>query len=231
MDWCRVAPSRIPPRDSLPREIVSRCSGALAILATMAGCASVGPQGSSVRSEQPAPPCASPGERLSPAQSSSALIATHGTSIDPYKLTDAVWLEGRPIAVNRAFDFATAMMMPGLGAGLAAAQRQKANLKDAETLSNLALPPSAGIALDSYRQCGTHVYVLLWSDANAREVLVVGDALGAAPQGSPLDPTLVDAICADLVAQIELIQSDPGPDVLPSWSCRPATTEGDPPVP
>jgi hypothetical protein len=56
--------------------------------------------------------------------------------VGSYAAQDAAWVRGQPIAVNRDFDFALASALD-IGAGIAAARRQKENAELAEKLASL----------------------------------------------------------------------------------------------
>jgi hypothetical protein len=120
--------------------------------------------------------------------------------VGSYAAQDAVWVPGQPIAVNRGFDFAIAIALEGMGAGIAAAQRQTSNADLARTLAALepidvqALlrakcddRPAACAVLTGYQ---IYLYGLLFGDkaARLRVVLEFGDA-----QGAPLYVSVSDA--------------------------------------
>jgi hypothetical protein len=56
--------------------------------------------------------------------------------VGSYAAQDAAWVRGQPIAVNRDFDFALASALD-IGAGIAAARRQKENVELADKLASL----------------------------------------------------------------------------------------------
>jgi hypothetical protein len=67
-----------------------------------------------------------------------------GERVGSYAAQDAAWVRGQPIAVNRDFDFALATTLD-IGAGLAAARRQKENAELADKLASLDLIDSQAL--------------------------------------------------------------------------------------
>jgi hypothetical protein len=113
------------------------------------------------------------------ARPSADIIARLGSAIESYRLQDGVWLEGAPVIVNEPFDFGTAMGLGTVGAGLAAATRQKNNALRAEKLKTGTLPPEAASYLDELRACGLHRWALLWG-GDTPELLIVTEQYDAA---------------------------------------------------
>ncbi len=124
----------------------------------------------------PAAPQPNPGPTLSPISElpNLDLAARVGT----YLATDAVWVPGQPLAVNRDFDFATAMTMEGIGPALAAAKRKKDNDAFAARLSALptidpivllhALCAPPGAACETMSNRTARIYGLLFGEHGAR---------------------------------------------------------------
>lgn len=54
-----------------------------------------------------------------------------------YLAQDSVWVEKHQLFINQNFDFAIAMSIPDIGAGLAAKKRQEANKKASEQLTSI----------------------------------------------------------------------------------------------
>jgi hypothetical protein len=106
------------------------------------------------------------------------LIERLGTGVDGYDRTDAVWLPHAPVAINRDFDFATAMTLD-IGAGIAAQKRKRENEQVAAQLSGLALDDSMRARLDELRACGVHAYVLLWGPSDAVDLRIAADRFAA----------------------------------------------------
>lgn len=120
----------------------------------------------------PAARCDPP--KLTPAQ----YIAQHGTALDRYQIEGGVWLPHAPVLVNRDFDFALAMGMEGgIGAGLAAAKRKKENEARAAELAEVVLSKEAEAKLEELRCRGTHVYFVLWDEAEPVLRAVVDDGV------------------------------------------------------
>jgi hypothetical protein len=108
-----------------------------------------------------------------------------GSGVDPYRLQDGVWLSHAPVMVNEPFDFAQAMGLGAIGAGLAAANRQKHNRERAEQWSARELSPQAVRHLDALRACGILRWVLLWDAGEKAETHVVTERYD--PQGQRLE--------------------------------------------
>ena len=106
---------------------------------------------------------------------SEALIAKYGTGLDAYQRQDGVWLPQAPVLVNEDFDFAVAMSLEAIGAGIAAKKRIDGNAKSAGELSNVTLADGEREKLDALRACGVHVFGVIWTKGEARELRVVTD--------------------------------------------------------
>jgi hypothetical protein len=57
--------------------------------------------------------------------------------VGPYPAQNAAWVAGQPLAVNHDFDFAVALGVEDVGAGIAVAQRRNKNAALAERLAKL----------------------------------------------------------------------------------------------
>lgn len=119
-----------------------------------------------------------------------AVIARLGTGLPRYDRTDAEWLPHAPVAVNEDFDFATAMSLDTIGAGLAAAKRKRDNRAKAEALASVSLSRETRASLDRLRRCGTHLYALLWGPTEASTLRLVIDRFAA--DGSRSDYTVLE---------------------------------------
>jgi hypothetical protein len=100
---------------------------------------------------------ASLGER-----SDAEILKQLGTGLDAYRLQDGVWLAHAPVLVNEDFDFAVAMSLEGIGAGIAAKKRMDDNAAKAAELAATELPAEAARALSELRACGLHRWGMLW---------------------------------------------------------------------
>lgn len=128
----------------------------------------------------PAPAPARP--RLLPAGELPSLDLA--TRVGAYLARDAVWVAGHPLAVNRDYDFMTALAMESIGPALAARRRRDGNVELARRLAELA-PPDDGALLDAFcsarerRTCvdlagrSLRIYGLLFGEASARLLVVV----------------------------------------------------------
>jgi hypothetical protein len=131
---------------------------------------------------------ASPSPRVSPcpalppfSQASSAqLIERYGTGLDRYQREGGIWLASLPILINEDFDFASAMMLKGIGPGIAAGKRLANNRKKAELLAAVALSPALLARLDALRAQGIHAFWVLWGADKAKLRLVVDEGLTCA---------------------------------------------------
>jgi hypothetical protein len=73
--------------------------------------------------------------------------------VGTYAAQDAVWVRGHPVAVNRDFDFAIALGLDTVGAGIAASRRKAANAGLAEKLAGIEpIDPQKLLAT----QCAAH---------------------------------------------------------------------------
>jgi len=105
----------------------------------------------------------------------------------PYRGEGAAWVRGCPLAVNRDYDFATALMLPEVGAAVAAQRRQTDNAALAAELSRAprcdvtrhflaALAPRPADALRRSRTTLT-IYALLFGGEAARlQTFVIAEA-------------------------------------------------------
>ena len=109
----------------------------------------------------------------------SELVATLGTGIDPYHRQDGQWLARAPVMVNEPFDFAQAMGLGAVGAGLAAATRQKNNHARAEQLASQELSAEAARHVDALRACGIHRWVLAWGTGESAETHLITERYDA----------------------------------------------------
>jgi hypothetical protein len=75
--------------------------------------------------------------------------------------------------VNEPFDFVQALGLGAIGAGLAAATRQKNNHERAESLGTSTLSPEVEGYVDALRACGIHRWVLAWARGDKAETRVV----------------------------------------------------------
>jgi hypothetical protein len=130
-----------------------------------------------------APSCAlgDSGAALGPAsrRPASELVAKLGSGVDSYHLQDGVWLAHAPVMVNEPFDFAQAMGLGAIGAGLAAATRQKNNQARAEQLAARELEPEVAARVDALRACGIHRWVLAWGTGESAETHVLTERYDA----------------------------------------------------
>ncbi len=110
--------------------------------------------------------------------SAADVAAKYGTGLDAYQRQDGVWLAGMPVIVNEDFDFATSMALDAIGAGIAARKRIDANAKSASELAGLRLAAGEAERLDALRACGVHVYGVIWTKGEVRELRVVTDVFG-----------------------------------------------------
>jgi len=92
--------------------------------------------------------------------------------LDRYKIEGGVWITGTPVLVNEDFDFGSALALPDIGPGLAAAKRTSNNRAKADALAGLALGASVGDRLDAFRKCGVNAWFLLWGSDTRRLTLV-----------------------------------------------------------
>jgi hypothetical protein len=95
-----------------------------------------------------------------------------------YELTDAVWLEHAPIAVNEPFDFAMGLTGDAMGAGIAAGQRKRSNEAKSQQMATVALSATTRSRLDALQSCGIRAYGLLWGRPESVILKVVVEELG-----------------------------------------------------
>ncbi len=107
---------------------------------------------------------------------SEALVAHHDASLTPYQLEGGRWYAGA-ILLNEDFDFATAMSMNGIGAGLAAHKRMANNEAKREALQSVSLSPPLLERLSALRDGGTHVFFLLWGPAESASLTLIVDSV------------------------------------------------------
>ena len=111
--------------------------------------------------------------------SSENLVADRGTGLEAYVFEGGAWLPHAPMLVNEEFDFAIAMQMDGIGAGLAARKRMDNNARKAAALGDLKLPAAVAEQLDELRACGKHAFFVLWGPASGATLKLVVDRGGA----------------------------------------------------
>jgi hypothetical protein len=126
-------------------------------------------------------PCALPtlGEA-----SSEELVAQLGTRLEPYQREGGAWLPNAPVLVNQNFDFAMALAMGPVGAGLAAGKRKEANQRKVSALAEMVLSADTLAQLDALRAQGVHAYLVLWGaeDAVLRLVMERARQCGREPE-------------------------------------------------
>lgn len=85
--------------------------------------------------------------------------------------------------INEDFDFALAMTMDGIGAGLASQQRKARNASKREALSkHTALGANVRAELDALRSAGFHAFFLLWGSRENAQLKLVVDPLAGCPE-------------------------------------------------
>ncbi len=109
---------------------------------------------------------------------SSELVQSRGTGVEAYRLESGVWLANAPILVNEEFDFASAMALGLVGAGLAAGKRKQNNERRASELASLTLPSEVVAELERLRPCSVHRWGLLWGGAKPA-LLIVSESFDA----------------------------------------------------
>jgi len=110
--------------------------------------------------------------------SSAELIKMYGSGLDPYQLEGGVWLEHAPVLINEDFNFALAMGMEGIGAGIAAAQRTADNEKKAKALEGVQLSTQTLARLEELRRRGAHAFFVLWGQEKVVLKFVVEEGVG-----------------------------------------------------
>lgn len=133
------------------------------------------PEQTAFASTPESPACALPA--LS-ALSSADLIAQRGTKIEPYQLEGGAWLAHAPVLINQDYDFAAALSLGPVGAGLAAGKRLEANRRKADALDAVDLPPELGQCIDNLRAAGVHAFFILWGSESASLRLALDVAPG-----------------------------------------------------
>jgi hypothetical protein len=117
---------------------------------------------------------------------------------DEYLVRDAAWVPGLPLAINRDFDFALAMSLDGIGAGIAAKKRRDANLELAQRLSGVApldhdallqaLCAASPAACERLAGARVRIYGLLFGEHDARLQVVLEVA------AAKLEPALYQVV-------------------------------------